>query len=217
MNEREITWSNIMILAGRYDAQHQSYARTEAAQAPGIWLGEPEEPRKQSYFSDATTQSDPITPQEYRVWHSSPLDSMPGKRVNAGDSHTRSSGNTWQGGRSSMPERSAHDQEDRGGSTVRRVQFREQSDSSLEGTCHYCHKRGHFMRDCRRRLDLCLTCGASDHHIVDCPKRRTLSHGNIGIMTSHAEGFSAGEPQRTQGRRAKAFSSAGHANRSLNY
>ena len=121
-------------------------------------VGQPEESQKQSYFSDATTQSDPVTPHEYRVWHSSPLNPMPGKRVNAGDTQARSSGSTWQRERPSMQGLSTRDQEDRDGSTARRVQFQEQSDSSLEGTCHYCHKRDHFMRDYRRRLDLCLTC-----------------------------------------------------------
>ena len=43
---------------------------------------------------------------------------------------------------------------------------RHRSPSSL--TCHWCKKPGHHYKDCRRRLNLCLRCGAADHHIAKC-------------------------------------------------
>ena len=36
--------------------------------------------------------------------------------------------------------------------------------------CRYCDKFGHTARDCRRRLNLCLRCGADDHYVPQCPQ-----------------------------------------------
>ena len=36
--------------------------------------------------------------------------------------------------------------------------------------CHWCHKLGHHINQCRRRLNLCLRCGAADHHVPQCPE-----------------------------------------------
>jgi hypothetical protein len=35
--------------------------------------------------------------------------------------------------------------------------------------CNYCERVGHTIDRCRRRLGLCLSCGAAGHRIADCP------------------------------------------------
>ena len=42
--------------------------------------------------------------------------------------------------------------------------------------CNFCHKPGHYRRDCRMANGLCLACGTGSHTIRDCPFRRT---GNV--------------------------------------
>ena len=39
--------------------------------------------------------------------------------------------------------------------------------------CHYCEKTGHFRKDCRKRLGLCLICGSENHRVSTCPNRRS--------------------------------------------
>ena len=34
--------------------------------------------------------------------------------------------------------------------------------------CHYCKRPGHRIESCRRRLNQCLRCGASDHFVAQC-------------------------------------------------
>jgi len=38
--------------------------------------------------------------------------------------------------------------------------------------CNFCHKPGHYRRDCRMANGLCLACGTGRHAIRDCPFRR---------------------------------------------
>ena len=38
--------------------------------------------------------------------------------------------------------------------------------------CHFCGKAGHYARECRYNLGLCIACGDKGHYIRDCPKRR---------------------------------------------
>ena len=35
--------------------------------------------------------------------------------------------------------------------------------------CSWCSIPGHRYRDCRRRMNLCLRCGAEDHYLIACP------------------------------------------------
>ena len=39
-------------------------------------------------------------------------------------------------------------------------------------TCNFCHKPGHFKRDCRMAKGLCLACGKESHVIRNCPHRK---------------------------------------------
>jgi len=42
--------------------------------------------------------------------------------------------------------------------------------------CNFCHRPGHYKRDCRMANGQCLACGTGGHTVKDCPFRRV---GNI--------------------------------------
>lgn len=45
--------------------------------------------------------------------------------------------------------------------------------------CTYCQRVGHVIRNCRRRLGLCLVCGSDQHRVANCP-------GNVGASLLHS-------------------------------
>ena len=49
-------------------------------------------------------------------------------------------------------------------------------DSSVKPKrCSWCHKGGHTVESCWRRLGLCLLCGSSDHFMIECPSNSPKS------------------------------------------
>ena len=75
---------------------------------------------------------------------------------------------------------------------VNELQF-SREDQDLAERCQHCGIVGHRKETCRRLLGLCLVCGARDHRVKDCSRRRQPRSGPL--HRSRSEG-----PSRMAGR-----------------
>ena len=58
---------------------------------------------------------------------------------------------------------------------------------SRDDLCDFCSIPGHYFRNCRRRLNLCLRCGSDKHHIPTCPlPQRKFSSRHPGAPGSQS-------------------------------
>ena len=165
MTGDDLTWSNILSLASRWDADRDS----ESADEIQVWN------TNLPLFNDKT---DAIT------------QSYPGK-CSCGVYTASSQLNRRKSFNGQRPQVST------GVATNRQIPLRSRflrsaslprqggsnrpnGDTSLpveSRTCHYCKRKGHIRVNCRRLHGLCLVCGANDHTIKDCSKRR-IFHGD---------------------------------------
>ena len=65
--------------------------------------------------------------------------------------------------------------------------------------CNWCKRPGHLYENCRRRLNLCLRCGADGHRIFDCPSPVPLL-GNTSRNSKRASSASDNEQGRSRNR-----------------
>ena len=152
MNDKELSWSNILSLASRFDTQSNTDLVVEDDSA--VWVNHSLQNYNQPHAFHNSSQkfSRP------HVWYSNPVPhSQPSTNPYLNNSRRNYSlGRTKNG-------KPFH------------AQLRSKSAVSAPSgniVCFHCNKPGHFKSQCRRYLKLCLVCGSADHLIATCPQRR---------------------------------------------
>lgn len=177
---REITWNDILALAGQHDAS-------------GDMVRDTSEEVQLNYTGEKSMMAKPgqesVTPcqggcSRYDVWQNSAIQQprQASAQASSGTAspHPLRAGQAFAGG-----------------------------DGSSQGrTCYYCEKPGHIKKDCRRLLGLCLICGSDGHQIANCDKRRRMmdlsgragggltSPNNVTVQANYA---ASGPPMATPG------------------
>lgn len=159
MNKVELTWENILSLASRHDADHDASDTAPESERDKTWVNSchslPQQPN--SWEISEVNLSRPT----FRS-----LD--PRNQALTGKSGKEQRSPTFYNRRATDDYADYNHPE-----SVRR------SEQAVK-TCNHCQKIGHLVKDCRRRLGLCLVCGSSDHYIASCPNRRTLPLNGLG-------------------------------------
>ena len=166
--EKELTWTNILVLASRYDMQHTPKKIVEPDNS--VWLGvsSQEEKIPHAYSSVTPYVEEPVN----YIWQAA---SRPGSRgavpVTLSRPTTRShpicpreSGTLHSDSKADI---GIIEVGARGGFLQERVEY-----PSNSSACNFCGRAGHFSDICRRRLGTCLICGDGTHQIANCPQRR---------------------------------------------
>ena len=152
MNKRDLTWSTILSLASRQDAEQGTTSDSDGGNldGPEVWASTlPASPSiPPNPFVEDQSRTSALSPHA-REWHP-----------------TAQNSRLTVSGRSASLGRQASQSWDRN------------SDRGIENRrCHYCYKQGHIRADCRRLNGSCLVCGSSDHQIARCPRRRGIGPG----------------------------------------
>ena len=152
MNDKELTWSNILSLSSRFDTQNDAVLNLEDDSA--VWVNHSLQNYNQPHFFHSHNQN-PIRP---HVWYSNALSqAQPTAQFNTSDfRRNKSLGRKDQAKAFGFQQRSK--------SAV--------GTASSNVVCFHCKKSGHIKAQCRRYLKLCLVCGSADHLISTCPQRR---------------------------------------------
>ena len=147
MSQKELTWSNILSLASRYDVQEGQF-HSKVDNDTSVWFTEGlsnynksvMESQRSRSFMPSHNRSKPCAAKPFYTQRSQSVD----RRDLCRPSHS-----------SNAP----------------------RSKSVARGRnniiCFYCKKVGHVKAECRRFLKLCLVCGSSQHQISTCPERHT--------------------------------------------
>ena len=182
MNDREITWSNILALTSRYDAQKHSVQQDKGPVGMSDFTPEVD------VYGEWKQSGGPVTRYEgndhfvYQASHPTPPQSSSYRdfvkpKCREGLVPRAKSSSLGQarftGPRSSsVPRPPRHNLS---ASDSQRTRFH----------CTYCRKSGHEHPDCWRRLGRCLVCGSSSHLIAECPNRR-MSRPQVSSGTTQS-------------------------------
>jgi hypothetical protein len=147
MHNRELTWSNILSLASRQDAEDEVTGTSCEGEESEVWFNSQPRSTSVSYL--------PYT-----------VDSQP---FNVVQSSLNLSAPAWHSGR--LPSARNNFESRRSPQLVGSQEIVSES-----RTCYYCNRAGHVKADCRRFNGLCLVCGSPSHQISTCPQRRPFNY-----------------------------------------